>query len=591
MTEKPTAIRTAASRTWPGFRYLSLGVWTAWLFLISSGSIWLSDVEFDGTWVAYLMLAVSAVGALFCFIAPLARQRVELLLSKRSLLMAFALLAMMGAVLVILAGPYYFGMPLLYWVGAGLISLFSGVFVLKCGSLFGMLDSKRVLMFSLYSEIVVAVISYFALGNSFYAPIPGGPSLAGILIFALLPPIAAWLVCLPASDAEKETQYTRENENASGRGQGYENGRRHKNGLENSHEYGDSRGPKNGYENGHENGDSRGPKNGYEYSLLIGAGKATESIKYREESEYAASLPLQTWQDSPKSKLLGLPRDFLKFLFMIFFFTLVSETFRYFFVFERPPAFTFSVSMLGLLFRLVFAGVLLFFALRNSSQLRFSRMYQFSLVALAVVLSLIPVLEGYDAILGGVLGLISVCMNLLIWCLLSMIVYEKKLHFLVVFGFGQGALLTARALGWLLGIGVLPQTSGTPWESWCYWGVAILILVATVLFFSELHLDRVFESIAKGKVALDLSQERDEKERRPWLEACKRIGERAMLSQREQEIFELLAIGRSPKNIANHFVVSINTVRSHIRNIYSKLDTHSHEELIAIVEQEIKSQE
>ena len=540
MTEKPTTVRATLSKAWPGLRYLSLGVWAAWLFLISSGSIWLSDTEFDGTYVAYLMLGMSIIGALVCLAAPAAKARFEAFLSNRQFIIGSSFVATLGAVSIILAGPFYLGSVFLFWFGVVLVSLFSGLFVLKCGSLYGALDSRRVLLFSLYSEIVVVGLSYFTVGNDFFVPVIGGPSLAGILAFALLPPITAWLVCLPASKSGKSADRAQENKEVD---------------LLRK--------------------DAMTPQGG----AAEAAGEEDMRGQQLEQS------------NKPRFNIIGLPNGFWKFLFMIFFFTIASEMFRYYFVAVQVPTITYIDSKLLLLLRLAFALIVLYYALRTRREIRFSKMYQFSLVALAVIVALIPLLQNFSTFLGGLLGLISVCMNLLIWCLLSMVVYEKKMPFIVVFGYGQGVLLIARAFGWALGIGVLPAFAGSSWEPFIYWGMAVLILVATVLFFSEMHLEKMFENIAKVNVSLDLSQTQNEFERqhRPWREACKKIAERSSLSKREQEVFELIATGRSPQNVAKHLVVSIHTVRSHIRNIYVKLDAHSHEELVSIVEKEIES--
>lgn len=53
------------------------------------------------------------------------------------------------------------------------------------------------------------------------------------------------------------------------------------------------------------------------------------------------------------------------------------------------------------------------------------------------------------------------------------------------------------------------------------------------------------------------------------------------VSAREPRIMALFAQGRSANWIAEDLVISKNTVRSHIRSIYTKLDVHSRKELLS----------
>lgn len=53
------------------------------------------------------------------------------------------------------------------------------------------------------------------------------------------------------------------------------------------------------------------------------------------------------------------------------------------------------------------------------------------------------------------------------------------------------------------------------------------------------------------------------------------------LSKREQEVLELLTKGFSYKKIASDLFVSIDTINSHIKNIYSKLQVNSATEAVA----------
>lgn len=65
---------------------------------------------------------------------------------------------------------------------------------------------------------------------------------------------------------------------------------------------------------------------------------------------------------------------------------------------------------------------------------------------------------------------------------------------------------------------------------------------------------------------------------------CQRIASRHGLTEREAEILAFLARGRNGRFLMDHYVVSRNTVKSHIKHIYAKLGVHSQQELIDLVE-------
>lgn len=67
-------------------------------------------------------------------------------------------------------------------------------------------------------------------------------------------------------------------------------------------------------------------------------------------------------------------------------------------------------------------------------------------------------------------------------------------------------------------------------------------------------------------------------------ERCARLGAAHGLTERETEIFAMLARGRNGQFVMEHYVVSRNTVKSHVKHIYAKLDVHSQQELIDLVE-------
>jgi two-component system response regulator DegU len=53
-----------------------------------------------------------------------------------------------------------------------------------------------------------------------------------------------------------------------------------------------------------------------------------------------------------------------------------------------------------------------------------------------------------------------------------------------------------------------------------------------------------------------------------------------MLTEREQEVLELLAEGKTNKEIAESLIISDRTVQTHLSNIFSKMDVSSRTEAV-----------
>ncbi|MCI8468525.1 MAG: helix-turn-helix transcriptional regulator [Eggerthellaceae bacterium] len=74
----------------------------------------------------------------------------------------------------------------------------------------------------------------------------------------------------------------------------------------------------------------------------------------------------------------------------------------------------------------------------------------------------------------------------------------------------------------------------------------------------------------------------------PFQRACEQVALEHGLTSRELDVLMLLARGRTSPVIQERLVVSHNTVKSHVRHIYAKLDVHSQQELIDEVDRAIE---
>lgn len=70
----------------------------------------------------------------------------------------------------------------------------------------------------------------------------------------------------------------------------------------------------------------------------------------------------------------------------------------------------------------------------------------------------------------------------------------------------------------------------------------------------------------------------------PVVLACEAVAAERGLSPRESEVLLLLAQGRSRAFIQSELFLSDGTVKTHIRHIYQKLDVHSKQELISLIQ-------
>ena len=110
----------------------------------------------------------------------------------------------------------------------------------------------------------------------------------------------------------------------------------------------------------------------------------------------------------------------------------------------------------------------------------------------------------------------------------------------------------------------------------------VLALVAYVLFVvGEFRFSKTIEEVSPAPEVRVVERESGEQD---FEDRLLQLAEDARLTEREREVFGLLARGRNARYIQETLVVSYNTVKTHVSHVYAKLGVHSQQELIDVAE-------
>lgn len=229
----------------------------------------------------------------------------------------------------------------------------------------------------------------------------------------------------------------------------------------------------------------------------------------------------------------------------------------------------------------------------------------FSLLFVDAVGLLVPALFGASAagqVAFGIAGTATWgCSAILLWLTAILLACSPMRANIRMFATVRLASCLGQVLGQLTA-GALGSAGALPVEVavGCAMG-AVLILVATILFlFPERNFELLLRSRAErgpraavpidgrpeGAAAPDAAAEAEPASHREddFRQACQGLAQRYGLSERELQVMMLLAQGRNSAYIQKQLFVSASTVSSHRQHVYQKLDIHSQQELIDLVE-------
>jgi DNA-binding CsgD family transcriptional regulator len=102
----------------------------------------------------------------------------------------------------------------------------------------------------------------------------------------------------------------------------------------------------------------------------------------------------------------------------------------------------------------------------------------------------------------------------------------------------------------------------------------LLILVSTIVMSDKAIIEE----------RQDIRTDEYYQHQRPWRKKCEALANQYSLTSREKEVLVLLAKGSSAESIANRLVISPHTAKTHTRNIFAKLNVHSRQTLLDLLD-------
>ncbi|MEG1826500.1 MAG: LuxR C-terminal-related transcriptional regulator [Gordonibacter sp.] len=189
------------------------------------------------------------------------------------------------------------------------------------------------------------------------------------------------------------------------------------------------------------------------------------------------------------------------------------------------------------------------------------------------------------------MGFITADITVLVYVVHLIRAYDLNSFFAI--GLNRAAEYAAFALFIAIGAALAKVMGGASYYLPTVCGLStVIVLGYTLLSMGEGRLDWIHQLYAH-EPADQVSEGENEPERTDeaahaggrWKMRCRIICERSALSPRESEVFTLMAKGRNADYIQGALVISGYTAKTHIANIYRKVEVHSLQELIDLVEQ------
>lgn len=189
--------------------------------------------------------------------------------------------------------------------------------------------------------------------------------------------------------------------------------------------------------------------------------------------------------------------------------------------------------------------------------------------------------QGYETVANSLLSAGSECFDALMWFALARLGAQNLANALTFFCWGKAVSSAGLLAGTVLGAQM--SAVDDPFMEAVGASVLLFAFVAVNLtVFKPFSFQATIEGVRPTSAVASVEEHAPESA--GLEERCAAVAHDKKLTPRETEIFTMLAHGRNVPFIQEKLVVSRNTVKTHVSNIYGKLGVHSQQELINLAE-------
>lgn len=272
-------------------------------------------------------------------------------------------------------------------------------------------------------------------------------------------------------------------------------------------------------------------------------------------------------------------RSFIRFIIVLALLSLAGALSREFLISSRPLSDLSLISSIRMGSAFFIAIGIMLFSLFSRKRVSFLPLYYLLVIAIIAILMSMPFFNETLSYGSIVLSILFLPFKLLAWCMFCGFARYWNDYALRILGFSSFAMEAGTVIGWGASTSMVAMRPDIYAQLIASLVFILLLVVLAFVVFREGDMRRLNGRDAENEPSHFIAPNDDHGD---WVAT---MADRYRLSRREREVFAYLVRGRDASFIAEQLFISVNTVKSHTKNIYTKLGVRNRQELIDAVEE------